>query len=63
MVQLTFSRRWKEIPTERSFTLSVYPERVRVLVSDINDTHWGAGGITLEEKGMGSFVKGDFGPL
>ncbi|MBT2667275.1 tautomerase family protein [Bacillus sp. ISL-4] len=29
--------------------LSVKPEQVRVLVTEISDTHWGTSGITMNE--------------
>lgn len=31
-------------------TLDAPKENVRVLVSEIPNTHWGAGGITIEER-------------
>jgi len=30
--------------------LSVKPEQVRVLVTEVADTHWGAGGSTMDES-------------
>ena len=30
--------------------LSVKPEQVRVLVTEVADTHWGAGGSTMDER-------------
>lgn len=30
--------------------LSVKPEQVRVLVTEVADTHWGAGGSTMDDK-------------
>lgn len=35
--------------------LSIHPDRVRVLVSEIHDTHWGAGGRTMAERGKAEF--------
>lgn len=29
--------------------LSVKPEQVRVLITEVADTHWGAGGFTMNE--------------